>query len=216
MNTAGRTIIVAAAGSASRFAGLPKELLPIADGECSLSRAVGVARRCGTPLVVTSREKESLHRRLLPGVELCVQYQEVWKELWGAISLGVFLTGDNPGGLLLADTVLDFDAADVPEAPLTLGLFETPTPERFSVFAQGRIWTKRPGLIPSRAWGVLFWNAEVAGFLRASAAAFTHYDDALNAVLARYGAPGTFPIRAYHDLGSWAHYRHYISTASPP
>jgi len=202
-----RRVIIPAAGEAVRFGGVPKEMLPISEEETLLGRAVRMARRIGDPVIITNRKKEHLHRRLAPDVEMIVKEDPKHLDLWGSILLG--LKHGVPGGLILPDTVTDFDPSTIPaDMPIGFGTFQTYTPERFSCLTQGRIATKEYGAaVPALAWGVVVWSGLVSeAFL---GGAFKTYDPVFQMVMRTMGY-GTFPLHYYHDLGTFVAYREFL------
>lgn len=209
-----RRIIIPAAGESSRISGIPKELLPIGEGETSLHRAVRLAQRLGEPVIITSPSKAHLHRRLFPDVE--IQLQRSAPELFGAIRTG--LRAGVPGGLIMADTVTDFDDLDFSETMLAgairFGTFETFEPWRFSAICGRSILTKsRDVPAPAKAWGVVGWN-EVAADVLLGLDPTTHYDRAFEVVLRRLPS-ATFPLHFYHDLGTFEAYREFLINFPP-
>jgi CTP:molybdopterin cytidylyltransferase MocA len=78
--------IIPAAGKATRFGGLFKELLPLPNERLLLTEAVERLRFCDQIIVVTSNEKAEAHKAILPK-DVIIQYQ-TGKELWGAIQTG--------------------------------------------------------------------------------------------------------------------------------
>lgn len=197
-------VIVPAAGLAVRFGGVPKELLPIAERSTPLQHAVELGQRLGEVVVITSDEKSSLHRRLLPGVELRRQGPE--PELWGALRTG--LARGQGGALIMADTVTDFGALPDPRSPICFGTFATDEAHRFSVLNDGAIATKQPLRGTHSAWGVVTWSAEVTDFFLSLGD--VHYDRAFEAAMRRFGW-GTFPLRYYFDLGTFAAYCDFLA-----
>lgn len=219
-----RRIIIPAAGKATRFHGLPKELLPTDMHECGLSRAVRLAKELdGTPVVVTNRDKQVMHERILRVAEYlndCVFVkQETMDELWGAIRLG--LERDCPGGLVLPDTVTSIAAtprhSPAGAAVIQFGTFETTTPERYSVVPNATpfaIFTKAN--LPAgsyRAWGMVLWSAHVTNFFLDNT--FDHYDRAFEAAARTFGH-ATFPLSYYYDLGSFASYLSFLAITHLP
>lgn len=201
-----RRVIIPAAGEAVRFGGVPKEMLPISGEETLLARAVRIARKIGEPVIVTNRNKEHLHRRLVPDAEIIVKEDHRHLDLWGSILVG--LKHGIPGGLVLPDAVTDFDPLTIPaHLPICFGTFQTDTPERFSCLIGDRIATKQCAEVPAVAWGMVAWSGLVSeAFL---AETFVTYDAVFQMVMQTMGY-GTFPLHYYQDLGTFAAYRQFL------
>lgn len=220
-----RRIIIPAAGRAVRFNGLPKEVLPTDMYECGLTRAVRMARELGgDPVIITNREKHILHERVLRAAEQLEFCQFIEQndatELWGAIRLG--LERGCAGGLILPDTVTSVAAKPLDVVPnIQFGVFETSTPERFSVVNPQLfypkqpfiIFTKQEGLGKGMAWGLVLWAAEITNFFLDGN--FDHYDRAFEAAAREFGYE-LFPLSYYFDLGTFASYLSYLAITHLP
>jgi hypothetical protein len=201
------TLLLPSGGSATRFRGIFKELLPIdRQGTTVIENAIQTARRYFTIdaiTVITNAEKEKHHRRILDHYEI-TYIRQMRSELWGAIQDGLV---DDDMVLLLPDTVIQLYRPQKIELshPFILGTFATEEPWRFSTVENGVIHTKKPhGIF---AWGALYWSKEVSAYL--DTLNVSHYDEAFNAVLQQF-PHSTFPIKEYFDLGDVAHYIDYI------
>lgn len=217
-----RTVIIPAAGKATRFGGTLKELLPLNSTDTSLRRAIDnavIGMDADEVIVVTNAEKIGEHTRYI-GTHLGfnnIQYvpQVYDRDLLGAILTGISRYHD--GGMVMADTVTMVDAHDV-TAPLSFGTFWTREPERFSVLWNNSIATKqqfyddtvdRNELPPFKAWGVVMWSREVAEYWIEHSNNYEHYDDMFRDGMERYGY-ATFDLPYYYDLGSFTAYLHYL------
>ena len=210
-----RRIIIPAAGDAVRFGGCPKELLPISETDCALTRAVRLAQSLGGVAVVISNphkarfHEAALKRAGLDG-EIVVREKYQHKDLWGSIERGLEL--DRAGGLILADTVAAIGVDAVTLVPqnrqLVFGCFQTREPGRFSILLPDRIATKEAAAPGNCAWGMVFWDAAVTNFLLGLE--LDHYDRAFEAAMGRFQW-GMFPLEYYYDLGTFAAYRDFLS-----
>lgn len=213
-------IIIPAAGDAVRFGGLPKELLPISEADCSLTHAVRLGQTFGDVLIVSNPDKEHWHRVALKRAELdceiAVRKDHRKKDLWGSIEFGLAAGGETrAGGLILADTVTvpakDCETPKV-KPDLAFGCFKTWEPERFSVLLPDRIATKAPrGVMerPALAWGMVMWSAAAADFLLGLEV--SHYDRAFEAAMQRFHWH-MFDLTSYHDLGTFQAYKNFLAT----
>lgn len=198
------TIIIPAAGIASRFGGVRKELLPLSDapGDCALRRQVWRGLAVGRVRVVTSTANAPAHAAALADMPVDLRVRSTGADdMWRTVLAGI----DGAGGLLLADTVWSGALPSAAVAPIVFGVFETDEPERYSVIRDGRIVTKQHGP-PALAWGCVLWQAETAAWWQETA--FPSYDEAFEAAMDAGWA--TFPIRDYHDLGSFNAYRRWL------
>lgn len=212
-----RTVIIPAAGKATRFGGTLKELLPINETDTPLLRAVQnavIGMDADEIVLVTNPEKVSAHTGYLNKaapytVPISYRMQQ-GNELWGAIMTG--LNEHMDGGMVMADTVTFVDSCKIPYAPIVFGTFKTLTPERFSVIYGNTILTKQSLLNTgeSLAWGVVLWNIDVTRYwLSSEAPEYEHYDDAFRDVMQRFGF-ATFELPYYYDLGTFKSYVDYL------
>lgn len=218
-----RRIIIPAAGDAVRFGGLPKELLPISETDCSLTRSVKLAHSLGgCAVVITNPIKEAFHRAAIAragaqDVDFKVRNDWKHKDLWGSIERG--LERGAPGGLILADTVplLDYKVPNLlmqhEKYELVFGEFWTDFPERFSVVLADRIATKEKNPGRNLAWGMVFWSAAVTTYLLEQR--FDHYDRAFEAVMKNVRV-GRFILDGYYDLGTFSAYKEFLKLQEPP
>jgi hypothetical protein len=205
-----RRIIIPAAGDAVRYGGIPKELLPISETDCSLTNAVKLAQGLGDPVIISNPHKEYFHRKALDRAhlicEIVVRQDYQHKDLWGSIERGLEL--ERAGGLILADTVTLFNAAHTFQtAPLEFGIFETKEPERFSIVTPEGIYTKHKSPPGNQAWGMMLWNADVTNFLLGLEV--DHYDRAFESAMHHFNWKA-FPLSFYHDLGTFKAYREFL------
>lgn len=201
------TLLLPSGGSATRFRGIFKELLPIdRQGTTIIERAIQTARRyfdITNIVVITNSDKEKYHRRILRNYNITYK-QQLRAELWGAIQDGLV---DDDMVMFLPDTIVKFYNQEPIRTtyPFMLGTFATEEPWRFSVIENGMIHTKKP--VGIFAWGVLYWNREVSAFLETLDV--LHYDEAFNKILQHFPYT-TFPIQEYFDLGDASHYIDYL------
>ncbi len=223
-----RHFIIPAAGKATRFNGIHKELAPLPNGNTSLSHALDLARASAAIdiIVLTHSSKWWLHsefirlyekqRNIKPGLIRLVMQQDYTYDLWSAIIQGLYMQPDlKAGGLILPDTITDFNPeyAQTSHDGLSFGVFDTHEPQRFSIIQDEQIITK-PDYLPEgiyKAWGVVLWSAIAQRRLRELS--ITRYDDAFQQVMDRLGHE-TFPLDYYYDLGTYAAYVDYTADAN--
>lgn len=199
--------IVPAGGKAVRFNGLPKELLPVSQDECALTRCVSAFGTDGV-LVFSNHDKYDLHKAALdgmPGVRLvtwpCNGLAEV-------ISLGINAQIADWYYFAMPDTVFPTDAFPEPNHAVMCGTFLTDEPERFGMLRGDTLVDKEPGP-PGFAWGAWIWSRVAAEFLADACDKFQDYTPALNALIAKFGME-QFPLRYYYDLASFKDYRKFL------
>ena len=90
---------------------------------------------------------------------------------------------------------------------ITLGVFDTETPERFGVIRAGQVVNKQPGEA-GQAWGMLGWDLKVRN--RWLSATLTTYTDAINHAMC-HGPYHKVEMAYYHDMASWHDYRHFVA-----
>lgn len=199
-------VVIPAAGLATRFGGVRKELLPLSEapGDTPLARAVAKGLALGAVTVVTSLANVHAHARALADqpVSLVVR-SDGTDDLWCSIQAGM---GDGDGGLILPDTVWEGHIPRTLDAAVVFGVFPTMESERYSVIRAGRIVTKQPDTRRQSAWGCVFWRREAAALWHRES--FATYDAAFQAAMTL--GYSTFAISAYHDFASFAAYREWI------
>ena len=218
-----RKIIIPAGGNAQRFNGILKELSPL-DNEginTPLLNTISLAVKLGATDIklITNPEKKRIHidyiySAILPRYDKVrihvLTQQERGRDLLDAVALGLESPPYNTaGGLLLPDTVTDFDIPEI-KPGITFGTFDTQEPARFTILADNALHTKKA--LPTatyKAWGVILWSPTVGLDMTANHIKYQHYDELFNAMLYRYGYH-TFPLKYYYDLGSIEAYLNYM------
>jgi hypothetical protein len=201
--------ILPAAGKSERWAGYPKELLPISSDETFISRAVRTMQICGchSVVVITSPSKSQLHAYHLKdceGVVFAVQHGE---ELWGAITTAIDIRAEEYY-FMMPDTYLPGKPFPVSlKMDFGIGVFLTDEPARFGVLRKGQVHDKVPGEGPGVAWGTLSWTRRVAEYWSEK-----HYQDhtsAINDAMRVFGY-GTWDLDYYYDIGSMDYYKQFL------
>lgn len=210
--------VIPAAGKASRFGGIYKELLPVGPGKYLLSAAIERAKGLGAEhaIVVSRPHKAEVHSSFLgenpPAIPTRIVLQTDNNDLWGAIRTTLYHRERSV--LVMPDTV--FAATSTPpRSPISFGVFRTHQPERYSVLKNGTIYTKDQHLKgPHWAWGVVCWSSEVAEYWLSSErkdGPYSSYDEAFRRGIQEFGAGG-FELEWYEDLGTWASYQRFVAT----
>lgn len=210
--------IIPAAGSASRFNGTLKELLPISELDCGLTYAVRLAHRIGhcEPLVITTKDKFTNHYKAVSSLGLQCEFAEKDDpekgDMWGSVLFGLdWDDEETAGGIILPDAVAELGSGVEMSKGITFGCFLTNESRRFSCLdlldtSRPAIRTKQFGM-QSLAWGMVSWDQESVTLLKQTT---SHYDRAFEVVMQERGF-GLFLLKSYHDLGSFEHYRDYLN-----
>ncbi len=207
--------VIPAAGSAVRFGGVYKELLPISATDCGLTHAVKLAIRLGgcEPVIVTTDRKKGLHQSVIASHGLSAEFRvkECPEEgdMWGSVLSGI--DDSVNGGLIMPDTVPIVDYAIDVRAAITFGCFLTNTPWRFSVLdvkdsKNPVILTKQNIASPMLAWGIVLWNRMASARLKSLPC---HFDRAFETIMQESGF-GWFMLGGYADLGTFQQYRNFL------
>lgn len=206
--------IILAGGKASRFNGFPKELLPATQDKSFLELNIEKGlHMCGDAVVVTTAEKATLHGKIIEknnykNVKLVIQPSKEGGDMLYAIQLGQNINEDNI--LIMADTYFETNY-NYEGDYLNIGIFKTFTPERFSVIAENKVYTKvaPPGrYLAYWAWGTIVWSNKVARNI-AAAPYNTLFDKVLQQCMDTYNY-STFRLENYYDVGTFNRYKEYL------
>lgn len=201
--------ILPAGGTAARFNGLAKELLPVSNGECALSRCARTMLDCGAEEVVilSSWNKANLHICALSGLPVQVianDYRGVWETITRAGELEA-----DWYYFAMPDTVFPTDVFKVPKtSDVMVGLFETNKPERFGMLRGSKIVDKKPG--PSGcAWGAWIWSRKAMEYLAEVLPLVQDHTRGMNMLIDRFNF-STFPLAYYYDFAAFEDYREFL------
>ena len=152
--------IIPAGGSAYRFRGLAKELLPVSPDECALTRCVRAMQNGGADEVhVASRhDRITEHWRVIEqmgGGHITARPFGNWWEFVRYIGRNI---DADRYYFAMPDTVFPLDTfARTFTADVSAGVFHTDKPGRFGILAGDVIVDKHPDLT-GYAWGVWSWS----------------------------------------------------------
>jgi hypothetical protein len=154
--------IIPAAGMASRFKGILKELLPLPDERTLLQHAIDRLWFCDDVIVVSNPLKLELHKLACADQARLVIQEGL--EIWGAIKTALAHSKGDHYYMTMADTWMMAGAFDgCPHKPINMGYFQTDKPEKFGVILDRVIDKPRDIKPPVIAWGVVTWSDEVVG-----------------------------------------------------
>jgi len=201
--------IIPAAGSAKRFGGVFKELLPIGEDETLLSRAVDTLEMVpvDTTVIVTTPQKVSAHALALHGRNVTFTMQKYQKDIFGAVMSACEIDADWYY-FVMPDTMQEQGRFPIiPSNDFMMGLFETYEPANFGVLKDGELTDKNGSLAgPQTAWGTLVWSFEVVKLWRQYKDVIQDYTHAFNMAMQQFGW-GTYSLAWYFDCGSFQRYK---------
>lgn len=205
--------IIPAAGNASRFGGVAKELLPISDSETLLSRTLDFLEDIPTDenIIVSNTDKGALHWRCASGRAQIILQNDFSCDLWGAIKATIPYSADM-NYLAMPDTYTPAMSyyESLPEHDIVIGLFETTQPERYGVFTDGVIYDKDAQFKGSirLAWGFIGWSRAVVSFWQK--AEIASHTQAFNMALSAFGYK-SFRMPFYFDISCMQDYKGLLS-----
>ena len=203
--------IVPAAGSAKRFGGIFKELLPVSDKDTLLTRTLTFLEAIPTDhnIVITNPWKYAAHAHTVGDRAELVEQGEYSKDAWGAIQAS-FPYALDMNYYIMPDTYIPargfYD--ELPEADFVMGLFTTVTPERYGVLFDSKIYDKSDMFTGSiqLAWGFVAWSKAVVKFWQESPVEIKTHTEAFNYAMKRFGYT-TFHMPFYFDIASMSDYK---------
>ena len=201
--------IIPAGGSAYRFRGMAKELLPVSPDECALTRCVRAMQNGGADEVhVASRhDKITEHWRVIEqmgGGHITARPFGNWWEFVRYIGRNI---DADRYYFAMPDTVFPLDTfARTFTADVSAGVFHTDKPGRFGILAGDVIVDKHPDLT-GYAWGVWAWSRLAMRHIVQTEAADSV--TGLNSLLAHFGA-ATFKLAYYYDFAAFEDYREFL------
>jgi len=210
---------IPAAGTNARWGSGYKELLPIGEGEWLLSNTIKTLQAIGCDkfFIGTSTEKISSHLNFLKqtGQDHNVCFTIGGRTMWETIYRFLPVAYERVV-MIMPDTIVEFHNWVPGTADFELGLFETKTPERFSVY-QNECLIKKPVSFPKgiyRAWGAVSWSPQVSRdwmlkyHLRHSEER-DEYNEAFMHAMKHYKT-NFFDIQFYRDFADWKDYYSFI------
>ena len=209
MATPKRIGIIPAAGSANRFGGIIKELLPISKDKAIMDYSIHAMRQGGVNsiIVVTSARKIAALAEHRPGLLYTLQIEA--RDIWGAILAGLRFEADEYL-FAMPDTCIPEDAFDrTMTADFELGTHWTDKPERFGMIRHDGIHNKEPG-DPGSAWGVLMWKKKVRDYWIEFDYDIKSYTEAFNMAMGVYSWKA-FELSDYYDVSNFDDYHRLMN-----
>jgi NDP-sugar pyrophosphorylase family protein len=200
--------IIPAAGKASRFHGVYKELLPIGDGKVLIEHTIDHMVEAGAERVyiITSIDKVRAHQRVIhKDVDFILQAEN--NDIWSAIKTALPMMGD-VNLVAFPDCYISKNPFSL-DGDFGLGLFDTRRSERFGVLTEdGTIVNKQSFPDKQRAWGTIQFHRSIGEYWMAHEPA--DYTDALNQALRIAKTPIHTNIRFYMDVSNFKEYFHLL------
>lgn len=222
--------ILPASGHAVRWNGVFKELLPIGEDRYLCDYAIDAFTSAGVEniILITSPDKVQNHvRHFRKNKYRGLNFEYVMREgeeLHGALQTALKYSQYYKNTYFaMPDTIIPEDAFVQLQLQrdvwFGMGLFETHTPERFSIVEGHTIYTKSTQLLhkevyrtkgdPYRAWGVIQWSKELVEQLRNAFMIYDTYDKAFQSILEQYKVYH-WHLSSYYDIADWKAYQAYI------
>ena len=205
--------IIPAGGQAERFNGVYKELLPISQEECGLTRCIAAMLNGEADKIVIATNPRKFKRlqeavKGIPNVQFYVKdFHGVWEVLAdiGDIPAERYFFG-------MPDTIFPLDVfKDAPNNDVVIGEFHTKKTNRFGVLWDGHILDKRDlplnGGYP--AWGTWNWSSDAMKFLVRSARRYRNHTPAMESTMQRFGSVSVF-MPFYFDFACFEDYKEFL------
>lgn len=199
--------ILPAAGKATRFGGMMKELLPIGPSMSLLCYAYfRLMEEVDQIVLVTSHRRLQAHVTEM-GYHVFYTIQSGTKDIYSAMIEGCRIQADRYY-FMMPDTLVEGRFPEKPKADFIIGTFETETPERFGCFVNDNILNKSTVVPkPAKAWGTLIWSDYVYRYwLTQKIESYTH---AINLAMDKFGYE-TYELESYVDFASYEDYKNYM------
>lgn len=205
--------LIPAAGTAERWGGYFKELLPIGAGITLLDQCIHTLANAGCTrfvLVTNNNKLDTIARHIARKHDIDVSYVLGGCTMWESIKNALPFCQLDRVIMSMPDTVVTLPRpSELLDYPITFGTFATQEPGRYSVFLDNGTFLKSVAL-PIQyylAWGVVSWSPGVSDIFRKME--FADFDAAFNYVLRTCGYAFT-PISSYHDMARFDDYARYL------
>ena len=203
--------VIPAAGRATRWGGVLKELLPIREKETLIKHALNAMQAvgCNAVVVVTNREKLQSHASHLEDWSVYYAVQFGGKDIWSAIVESLPIHGQM-NYFAMPDTYYPVEVFSGMSADFNIGYFETEKTERFGIITDHGVVNKQT--IPKgiyKAWGTLAWSDKVAEYWIKNINEIESYTHAINMAINEFG----FTLKHmeyYYDLAGIKDYQELI------
>jgi len=203
--------IIPAAGRATRWGGIYKELLPVKNGTCLLDHTLNAFRMADADacLLVTSKDKLLAHAGHLSNWLVYYTIQTGEQDAWSAIAESLPLRA-RWNMYAMPDTYYPADIfTKMPMVDFCIGYFETDIPDRFGILTECGIVDKMTIHDTQKAWGVLGWSSAVVDLWMRNINAIRTHTQAFNMAIDEFGYE-LVKMDYYHDMASFADYEGFI------
>jgi hypothetical protein len=204
--------VIPAAGRATRWGGVLKELLPIHEKETLIKHTLNAMStvKCDAVVIVTNREKLQSHASHLEDWSVYYAVQFGGKDIWSAIVESLPIHG-RMNYFAMPDTYYPVDIFSGMSADFSMGYFETEKTERFGIITDLGIINKQT--MPEgiyRAWGILAWSDKVAEYWMDNVNEIESYTHAFNMAISKFGYDLKH-MDYYYDLATIEDYKELIN-----
>lgn len=205
--------LIPAAGTAERWGGYLKELLPVRNGVWLIDNCIETLKNAGCTrfIIVTNSDKiATISRHIARNHQIDVAYVLGGVTMWDSICNALAYCQLDRVIMSMPDTIVDIARPEeLLSHPITFGTFHTKEPGRYSVFLDNGTFKKSNDL-PARsylAWGVVSWSPGVTNFFKRNT--YTDFDTAFNDAMKYCGYSFT-PMYSYYDIARFDDYVAYL------
>ena len=209
--------VIPAAGKASRWGGVWKELLPCSRNETFIDRVIRslmIGGECERVLVVTNYEKMFTHiMRLKHYHNITFAKQEGERDAWSAIMTS-FPYSEDLNLYAMPDTFYPVNAFNRDyKSDFTMGYFRTRNARRFGIICEddNPYIVDKPNMKGEQfAWGLVIWSKRVVEFWQDNVLDIETHTQAFNMAIDKFGLD-MFEIPYYSDMATFDDYKEFIS-----
>lgn len=208
--------LIPCGGTAERWGGFYKELLPIAEHSWMLNECIMRLHSYGCDkFVIPVRDDKLaiLSQHLQRHLQLPIAFiPGCGNGMWPDLKRGMLFCGDETIIMSMPDTLLEIanidDVIPYSRSAIKFGTFQTEDPGRYSVLT-GSGFIKHPELPKKtyQAWGMVSWRPEITEWFLSNQ--FEQFDDAFNTISNKIGLY-TYPITQYVDFANFEEYETYL------
>ncbi len=204
--------IVPCAGSNERWGSSMKELLPIGEYRWLLDTTIRSLQNAGCERIIIGSSPSKIGQHLthvqrlgIKNISFVLGGSTMWETLFNMLP---YLLSDYCL-MMMPDTLTSLSGWEPTDNDIDFGLFTTDTPERFSIFDDGKIITKPKHFSGGKyqAWGVVGWSPRLSKYWLTTMP--DDYDEAFSVAMISHSW-GTFTLPYYYDFANWKSYSDYI------
>lgn len=207
--------IIPAGGKAERFKGLAKELLPVSNEDCALSRCVkSMQMGLADEIYIASRQdRVAEHYRVTEKIGNIVLSAVGYRGLWEFVATVGEKAKADWYYFAMPDTVYPVNVFMREKTKdVACGMFRTSQPHRFGVVSEGKIIDKPEGMTDMAiAWGLWIWSAAAMEVLTQACRETQDHTAALNVLIGKFGTEiDAFLMPYYYDFATFEDYTEFL------